>query len=89
MAHGRFMVMTALMIAAAAGATASMSVGATVVREAPVAPPALSVARDSATVRNVAGVAVSAEGGNVRRSGHGRVTVTPAGAAILRVTLTY
>ena len=82
------MVMTALMIAAA-GATASMSVGATVVREESAGRPALAVARDSATIRNVAGVAVSAEGGAVRRSGRGEVTVTPAGAATLIVTLTY
>lgn len=82
------MVMTALMIAAA-GATASMSVGATVVREAPPARPVLAVARDSATISNVAGVTVSAEGGHVRRTGHGQVTLTPAGAAALLITLTY
>jgi hypothetical protein len=82
------MVMTALMIAAA-GATASMSVGATVVREEPVPRPAIAVARDSATIRNVAGVAVSAEGGTVHRSGKGQVIITGAGAATLLVTLTY
>lgn len=82
------MVMTALMIAAA-GATASMSVGATVVREEPAARPALAIARDSATISNVAGVAVSAEGGAVRHSGKGEVTVTPTSAATLIITLTY
>lgn len=82
------MVMTALVIAAA-GATASMSVGATVVREDPVARPAIAVARDSARISNVAGVVVSALGGEVRRTGNGEATVTPAGAATLIITLTY
>ena len=83
------MIMTILMIAAAATASTSMSVGATVVREDPAAPPAIAVAGKSATIRNVAGVLVSAENGTVRRTGNGTVTVTPSGAAGLIVTLTY
>jgi len=83
------MVMTALMIAAGAAASASLSVGATVVREDPAARPVLAVARDSAVIRNVAGLEVSAAGGTVRRTGKGSVTITRAGAATLLVTLTY
>jgi len=82
------MIMTAFMIAAAA-ASASMSVGATVVREDPAARPAIALARESATISNIAGATVSAEGGTVRRTGNGIVTVTPKRGDRLIVTLTY
>jgi len=90
------MIMTALMIASAAAplqaapprtASATLSVGATVVREPP--GPAVAIERGAIVLRNVAGVAVVAEGGSVRRAGSGAVLITAGGAGPVRVTLTY
>jgi hypothetical protein len=72
---------------AARTSSASMSVGATVVR--PDLPPQISVANGRAVVGNVGNVIVSAEGGTVVRGRGGTLLVTPAGADPVILTLTY
>ncbi len=90
------MIVTTLMIASSAAALqaaiprtagATLSVGATVVREPP--GPAIAVERGAIVLRNVAGIAVAAEGGRVRRTESGTVSVTAGGAGPVTVTLTY
>jgi hypothetical protein len=71
----------------AASATASLSVRATVVR--PAQAPALAIERGTVVIRNAASVAVSAEGGIVRRGPPGTMLVAPDRLAALRITLTY
>lgn len=73
----------------ARSAASSMSVGATVVRPEPIPSPAILVERGAVTVRDSGYVRISAEGGIARRAANGIVRVTPAGAAPVRVTLTY
>ena len=75
------------LLALAASATASLSVGATVVRPPPA--PDLAVERGTLVIRNAATVIVSAEGGIVRRGPGGTLRVVPARRATLRITLTY
>ena len=75
------------LLALAASATASLSVGATVVRPAPA--PDLAVERGTVVIRNAASVIVSAEGAIVRRGAPGTLRIFPGRAATLRITLTY
>ncbi|HYJ53498.1 MAG TPA: hypothetical protein VEW04_10045 [Allosphingosinicella sp.] len=67
--------------------SASLSVGATVVR--PDIPPQINIANGRAVVGNVGNVVVSAVGGTVERGQGGTLIVTPAGAGPVIVTLTY
>ncbi len=92
------MIMTALMVLAAAppaqapparAASEAMSVGAIVVPEAPAPRPVVAVERGAIVVRNVEGVAVSAAGGSVRRTGAATIVVAAGGAGPVTVTLTY
>jgi len=71
----------------AASATASLSVGATVVR--PAAEPVLAVERGTVVIRNAAAVVVTAEGGIVRRAAPGTLRVVPDRRSTLRIILTY
>ena len=68
-------------------ATASMNVGATVVRPAPA--PAVAIARGAVTITNAANVIVTAEGGTATRARGGTILVTPAAAGRVRLTFTY
>ena len=80
-----------LAIAAAAAfpqsSGATLSVGATVIR--PDLAPRISLGPGRAMVSNVANVAVSAEGGTVRRARDGTLLVTPTGAGPVRIVFTY
>jgi|GEM_PF-3106673 len=75
------------LLAATQGNTASLGVGAIVVRPAP--QPVLAIARGAATLSNAEGVIVTAEGGTARHKADGTILVTPAGAGTVTVTLTY
>jgi Tfp pilus assembly protein FimT len=66
---------------------ATLSVGATVVR--PDLAPQVTVGHGRAVVSNVTNVAVSAEGGTVRRGRNGTLLVTPAGPGPVRIVFTY
>jgi hypothetical protein len=68
-------------------ATATMGVGATVVR--PQAPLATAVEGDTMVVRNAGAAIVSAQGGTVTRTQPGTIRATADGAALMVVTLTY
>jgi len=74
-------------LAIAASSSATLSVGATVVR--PDLPPQVSVERSRVVVSNVSRAQVSAEGGTVRRAGDGTLLVTPTGSGLVRIVLTY
>jgi len=75
------------LLAIAASSTATLSVGATVVR--PDLPPQVKVSQGRAVISNVNDVAVSAEGGTLRRAGDGTLQVTPAGSGLVRIVFTY
>jgi hypothetical protein len=67
--------------------SASLAVGATVIRPEP--QPIVTVQGGAATVRSAGRVAVSAEGGIVRRLGDGTILVTPDAAGRVTLTLSY
>ncbi|MEA3047535.1 MAG: hypothetical protein QOJ53_1867 [Sphingomonadales bacterium] len=67
--------------------TASLGVGANVVRPEP--QPLVAVQSGAVTVRNAGSVAVSAEGGTARQLGDGTILVTPGAAGRMTITLTY
>ena len=75
------------LLALAASATASLGVGATVVR--PAAEPALAIERGTLVIRNAASFTVNVEGGIVRRAAPGTLRVVPDRPRTLRITLTY
>ncbi len=74
-------------LGAAASASASLSVGATV-RPGATAWPAIAIERGAVIVSNVRGVAVSADRGTVRRTTAGTAVITAAAPGTI-VTLTY
>lgn len=67
--------------------TASLGVGATVVRPEP--QPVVAVRSGAVTVGNAARVAVSAEGGTARRLDGGTILVTPGPAGRVTLIFTY
>ena len=67
--------------------TAVLSVGATVIR--PPAPPLIAVRGGSVLVTDPGGVAISVEGGALRRQPDGTLRVEPAPGAPTRITITY
>ncbi len=75
------------LLAAAQTSTASLGVGATVVRGAP--QPVVAVARGTVTVRNAGAAIVTAEGATLRRANDGTFLVTPGSGGAMRITLTY
>jgi len=75
------------LLAIAASNSATLSVGATVVR--PDLPPQINVERTRVVVSNINRAQVSAEGGTVRRAGDGSLLVTPAGSGLVRIVFTY
>jgi hypothetical protein len=85
-AHWSGMIVAATLLLAAQSASASLGVGATVVRSEP--QPVAAVEQGNVVVRNAGRATVSADGARIRRGG-GLVTVTPAGAGTIFVTLTY
>lgn len=75
------------LLAATQSSTASLGVGATVVRPEP--RPAVAIAGGAVTVRNPGSAIVTAEGGTVGRATDGAILVTPGGAGRMTITLTY
>ena len=75
------------LLAATQSSTASLSVGATVVRPEP--RPAVAVAGGAVTVRNAGNAIVTAEGGTVGRANDGTILVTPGSAGRMTITFTY
>ncbi|HYN46881.1 MAG TPA: hypothetical protein VES64_09330 [Allosphingosinicella sp.] len=75
------------LLAAAQTSTASLGVGATVVR--PAAQPVVAVARGTVTVSNAGNVIVTAEGATLRRANDGTILVTPGRAGAMTIILTY
>lgn len=67
--------------------TASISVGATVIRPGP--QPVVAVERGAVTISNAGSVVVSAEGGTLRRAADGTILVTAGGSGTMTITLTY
>jgi len=75
------------LLAMAASSSATLSVGATVVR--PDLPPQIKVERNRVVVSNINSAQVSAEGGTFIHAPDGSLVVTPANAGPVVITLTY
>lgn len=81
--------LVAFLALAAAPLTASLGVGATVVRPEPVPRPAIAIARGAIIVRDSGHARVSAEGGTPTRGADGAIRIAARGTGIVRITLTY
>lgn len=70
-----------------ASATASLGVGATVVRPPPA--PRIAVERGAVVVRGAGPVAVGVEGGTLRAGPGGTLVIAPDGSGPVLLTLSY
>jgi hypothetical protein len=76
-----------ILVGLIASTSASLSVGATVVRPPP--EPRIAIERGAVVVRGAGEVAVGIEGGALRPGPRGTLIIVPAAAGPVRLTLSY